>query len=345
MDEEQVGDVAQPSHGVVVEVRDRLVGHVRARHDQRLADVGEQDVVQRRVGEHHAEVGRARGDGGGDRRPGAARGEDDRPRASGQHRLVGCAQLNELTRGRDRRHHQRKRLVLAMLARPQPRHRLLVGGPAGQVVSADPLDRNDRPAAQCRDRRTQRIGAWHPGAWHLGATRCAAGHPGAWHLGATRCAAGVEQGQAGPQTGQALGWAWKRRSSGVVVLGLAGRAHRERGHRGQRAVVGDAADDRESRPAVRAVDERVAMAAVAGVEQLGQAVVARRRVGRDERARRVRRARCRRSRSRRRRSARRAVHRRAPRWPAAAPAPSVARSARRPTTASPRPPAARHARR
>ena len=42
-------------------------------------------------------------------------------------------------------------------------------------------------------------------------------------------------------------------------------------------------DDRETGAAIRAVDERVAEAAIAGVAQLGQAVVAGRRVVRDER--------------------------------------------------------------
>ena len=51
----------------------------------------------------------------------------------------------------------------------------------------------------------------------------------------------------------------------------------------ERPVVGDAAHDREARPAVGAVDERVAVAAVRGVEQLAQAVGARRGVRRDER--------------------------------------------------------------
>ena len=58
----------------------------------------------------------------------------------------------------------------------------------------------------------------------------------------------------------------------VLVLGPAALAHLEAGHRRQRPVVGDAADDREARAAVGAVGERVAVAAVGGVEELGQAV-------------------------------------------------------------------------
>ena len=64
--------------------------------------------------------------------------------------------------------------------------------------------------------------------------------------------------------GQAFGWAWKRRSSGSSY------SARQAGHISNAAIVvggrsyGNAADDREARPAVGAVDERVAVAAVAG---------------------------------------------------------------------------------
>ena len=76
----------------------------------------------------------------------------------------------------------------------------------------------------------------------------------------------------GPQTGHALGCAWKRRFGGIVVLRLAGGAHFEARHRGLRAVVGNAARDGEARAAVGAVEEGIAVAAVARIEQLAQAV-------------------------------------------------------------------------
>ena len=69
----------------------------------------------------------------------------------------------------------------------------------------------------------------------------------------------------------------------ILVLAAAVGAHVERGHRRVRPVVGHRADDREARPAVRAVHERVAVAPVGGVEELAEAVVAGRDVGRDER--------------------------------------------------------------
>ena len=66
---------------------------------------------------------------------------------------------------------------------------------------------------------------------------------------------------------------------GIVVLRLAGWAHFEARHRGLRAVVGDAARDGEARSAVGAVEERIAVAAVGGIEQLAQTVGAGGRVG------------------------------------------------------------------
>ena len=94
------------------------------------------------------------------------------------------------------------------------------------------------------------------------------------------------QRRRGPHAGQALGWAWKRRSRRVVVLRLAGRAHGEAGHGRGRAVVRDRAHDRVAGAAVGAVGERVAVASVGRVVDLGEArragggVDAHRRAGR-----------------------------------------------------------------
>jgi hypothetical protein len=68
----------------------------------------------------------------------------------------------------------------------------------------------------------------------------------------------------------------------IAVLALTGRAHGEAGHGCARPVVGDARDDGEPRPAIRAVDERVAVAPIRRVEQLGEAVTAGGRVRRDQ---------------------------------------------------------------
>ena len=54
--EEAVDHRPQPRCGVAVVVRDRLVAAVAARHHERTADTCQQQVVQRRVGQEHAEV-------------------------------------------------------------------------------------------------------------------------------------------------------------------------------------------------------------------------------------------------------------------------------------------------
>ena len=68
----------------------------------------------------------------------------------------------------------------------------------------------------------------------------------------------------------------------VLVLAAAVRAHGESGHGRPRPVVGEAADDRVARAAVRAVGEGVAVAALAGRRDLLEAVRAGGDVGGDE---------------------------------------------------------------
>ena len=84
--------------------------------------------------------------------------------------------------------------------------------------------------------------------------------------------------------GQQTVWAWKRRSAGSAYSRRARGAHREAGHRGRRPVVGEPGRDRVARAAVGTGDERVPVAAVGRVAQVGQAVVADGHVGGDERA-------------------------------------------------------------
>ena len=99
----------------------------------------------------------------GDRRIGAPRGEHDRALGRRQQRPLGASSDTSDSAPRQRRRHQRERLVLAVLARPQRRHRRLVVGAAGEVIAADALDRDDRAGAQRGrgggDRIARRIGS------------------------------------------------------------------------------------------------------------------------------------------------------------------------------------------
>ncbi len=67
----------------------------------------------------------------------------------------------------------------------------------------------------------------------------------------------------------------------IVVFRLARRAHGELRHRGLRPVIGNPPRNREARPAIGAVQKRIAIPAVRRIEQLAQAIRAGRRVGRN----------------------------------------------------------------
>ena len=264
MGEEQVGDRAEPLQRIIVAVGDRLVGDVAAGHHQRHTGVDCEQMVQRRVGQHHAQLADQGGDAVGDAGSRTPAGQDDRPIPRAQQFRLPVSQLDQLGGGGEVLDHQRERPVLAVLARAQRRDRLGIVGAAGEVVAAEALDRDDRTGDQRRRRRRDGIG-------RVAETRILAGgvrEPGPRPAGRAgvrlRVEAAIER---------------------VLVLGAARLAHLESGHRRQRPVVGDSLDDREPRPAVGAVDEGVAESAIARVEELGEAVLAGRGVRRDRSAR------------------------------------------------------------
>ena len=98
---------ARAAAGVGVAERDRLVGDVAARQHERLdaelCEVGEQQMMQRRVRQHHAELGHARGDRTGDPRAAAARRQHDRPRARDEQRPLGRRRARPAPRPSPRR--------------------------------------------------------------------------------------------------------------------------------------------------------------------------------------------------------------------------------------------------
>ena len=117
----------------------------------------------------------------------------------------------------------------------------------------------------------------------IGPSRSAAAAAATASPPATSAPPGPSSQRARPHCRACVRLAWKRRSRGSSY------SARQRAHISKPAivvsapVVGDAAHDREPRAAVGAVDERIAVAAVRRVEQLGQAVRAGRGVGRDQR--------------------------------------------------------------
>ena len=95
VDEKQVRDLGKPPERVLIAVGDRFLADVCARHHERDADVGQQQVVKRRVRKHHAELGSDGRDGPGDRRIAAARGEHDRPRGTRHELPPGAVERHE----------------------------------------------------------------------------------------------------------------------------------------------------------------------------------------------------------------------------------------------------------
>ncbi len=260
MGEERVGDVFQPFPGFVVLVGDRLVGDVPAGQDDRVGHGLEEQVVQRGVGQHDAEltVGRCGGGRDGGAGPGLfpARQQHDRPGRAGQQVRGRGVDLGQLPGRGQVGGHDRERLVLAVLARAQRGHRLLAGGVGGQVVAAEALDGEDLAAAEESGGRPERVRAV--------------------------VVARIEQRQPGTAGRAAGGLGVETAVGGIVVLGRAPLAHLERRHGGQRPVVGHVADDGEPGTAVGAVDERVLVPPVGRVAELAQAVRAGRGVRRHQ---------------------------------------------------------------
>ncbi len=215
--------------------------------------------MERRVGQHHAELVEPGGDHGRDGGVGARREQHDRPlRRDQQRRRV--AHLDEgLGDGKVTGHHG-ERLVGTVLATTQRGDGHRVRGVAGQVIAADPLDRHHPTLAQGGDSgREDRLGA----VGNEVAVRGDGGQPGAAVVAGDRLGVVAAVGRVG-------------------VLPGAGDAHREAGHGGGRPVVGQVQGDGEPGPAVGAGDERVPVAAVGRVGQLGQAVGADGGVGGDQ---------------------------------------------------------------
>ena len=200
--EEHVGDSAEPLPRLLVVEGDRLVGAVAARHDERNADVGAEQVVQRRVREHQPRATASRA------RPRAAIAEPSPPAHEHDRARRRAEQLALLAASRSASAagsaaHHGERLLLAVLALTQASDRVLVGRVAGEVAAAEALHRDDRAVAERRDRLLERQRELRP-------------------AGGARDRLGVEA-----------------TVGGVLVLASAVGAEREAGHRRVRPVVRD----------------------------------------------------------------------------------------------------------
>lgn len=171
-------------------------------------------------------------------------------------------------------HHNGKWFVAAAFATAQFAHRLFVGGVACQVESAQALDGDDAAAGQQLGAAVDdRIAGLARGA---DSRRCVDGR---WHHAAIRLT--PRNVRSALKAG--IGLRMKAPVERVSILCGAGGAHRKVIHRRGRSVIGQRADDGKARPAVGAVDKRIVIAPIGGVEQLTQAIVTGGDIGRNER--------------------------------------------------------------
>lgn len=191
---------------------------------------------------------------------GSALQEHDRPcRRLEQHPLLG-RDRRDPGRGLHAVDHQREGLRVASLPRTELLHGVVVRRVAREVVSADPLDRDDPALDEDACRATDRVARVEHGP------------------------ARVHERQARPARRTRDRLRMKSAIARVVVLAAARLAHRERRHRRPCAIVRGRLDDREPRPARGAAREGVTETAVGAVGDLAHAVVADAGVGRDVRS-------------------------------------------------------------
>ena len=210
--------------------------------------------MQRRRRQHGAQPGEAGRDAGQLARPLGT--EDDGRGDTVEQTLIGRADARMVAqRGGVERHH-RERLFLALLAPAQFGHRSGIARVAGEMETAQPLERDDPPGAQQGQGCRQRIAG-------------------------QRLAGRVEQAQSRAAGRAAGGFGMKAAVGRRRVFGLARRAERKGGEAGLCPVVGNAPADGVARAAVRAGGEGVAPAAAGRVAEIGDAVGADRGIGAD----------------------------------------------------------------
>ena len=117
MQQKAVRDAAQLFDRLVVAIDDRRVGEIGARHDEHVDILAEEQDVQRRIGQHHADIivfAQMR-----ERAPRALFQQHDRAAEARQQRLFRFGYLADFSRAVHVPAHDRKGLFVALLAPPQ----------------------------------------------------------------------------------------------------------------------------------------------------------------------------------------------------------------------------------
>ena len=149
-DEKRIGHAGQAVEGVPIVIGDRLAGAVGAGHHQNFGRARrEQQMVQRCVGQHHAELVIVGSDAGQLNLGGS---EHDRPRHGREQRLALGIQFDNASRSVEVFDHHGERLLLAVFPLAQRIHGRRIARIAGQVISTQAFHGDDLSLAQQLDR-------------------------------------------------------------------------------------------------------------------------------------------------------------------------------------------------
>ena len=258
--ENRIRDLRQPLLRLRIPIEDRLAAEIRARHHPEIIRP-EQEEMHGRIRQHDTEVripGRntlcRRAD-----RIRAPREEHNRRRRGREEALLLRRQKTERTHRRAAPRHHGECLRLTVLAAAQTRDRRLTACITGEMIAANTLDSEDTALRHHTPRRRERIPRLRR--------------------------ASDEKAIGGAAHGARIGLRVKATVARIVVLALTGGTHREHRHRGQRAVVRNAADDRVARAAVRTVRKGIAVPPIPCRQDLAPTVRTDAEIGRDERRR------------------------------------------------------------
>ncbi len=251
MQQQRIGNGAQPGAGFCIAKAYGFVAVVAAGHDQgdyfRLV---EKQMMQWRVGQHYAQPAVTTGHRSGQLifpAGGNFLQQDNGSFGSAEQigfRLVEMNKLTSLIKVSD---HHRQRFGLPVLPLSQQTNRIFIAGIHRQMKSAQTLDRQDLPRLQKPTSLGQDIIGFNTVATHF--------KP---HLR--------------PALRAGVGLGMKASVTRVFILTLARITHGERSHGGERTVVGNAVDDGPARTTVGAIGEGVTESPVAGVTDIRETV-------------------------------------------------------------------------
>ena len=249
MVEQRVAQRRKTLRRIVFSKADGSIGSVGAGQHQSVGyrrcgtrDGCEQQVMDRRVGQHKPDQRAAGCDGVGERRVLAASQQHDRSGRTRKHRGFSVVDVCVAACDVQVPHQHRQRLGAPRFSGAQRNDRRLVVHSTGEVIPADALDRDHSACDQCLlGGRQRRIGSVD-----------AAGAPG------------EPQRRPAVRASDRLGV--ESPIVRVVVFGGTAFTHGERRHGGGYPVIGQGTDDGEPGTAVGARNERVPVTAVVAVE-------------------------------------------------------------------------------